>query len=149
MKLWFIFLSTCCLLGKNDFLTPPDNTLTLRVNEIREAKGCLRIAIFNEKDGFLNTQKAIYLKVLEVTDTKVRELTIRNLQIGEYAIAIFHDTNDNGQLDTNWLGIPTEPYGFSNDAGKKWKKPAFDDAKVRLNSDQTIVELKLRSWKER
>lgn len=47
---------------------------------------------------------------------------------GTYAMAVVHDENMNGKLDTNWLGIPTEGYGFSNNAKAVLSAPPFSDA---------------------
>ncbi len=124
------------------------SSLTLKINALQEARGCLRIAIFNREEDFLQINKAVYLKVLEVNDLEPIEYHIEELRQGEYAIAIFHDLNNNGRLDTNFLGVPQEPYAFSNNAGKKWKKPSFHDAKIPLNAASAIVELQLKSWKD-
>lgn len=135
-------------MGKNEHGAPSNCSLVVKVTGIEQARGCLRIALFDRKEHFLKTEKAVYLQVLEVNDTLSKELTIPNLHAGEYALAVFHDTNNNGQLNTNWLGIPTEPYGFSNDAGKKWRKPSFEDSRILLKEPEMVIELPLRSWKE-
>ena len=51
--------------------------------------------------------------------------TIDKLQEGKYSFRLFHDENNNGKLDTNWIGIPTEGYGFSNNAKSSFGPPAF------------------------
>jgi uncharacterized protein (DUF2141 family) len=58
---------------------------------------------------------------------KVRQAQYDFLDIasGTYALAVIHDENSNGKLDTNWLGIPTEGYGFSNDAKALLGAPSF------------------------
>lgn len=149
MKFWLILFPAFCFLGKMELPQNMKSNLTLKINAPEEARGSLRIAIFKHEDDFLNTDKAVYLKVLEVNDLQPVEHQVGQLHYGEYAIAIFHDTNNNGRLDTNWLGIPKEPYAFSNDAGKKWKKPSFQDAKVLLDTENRVVRLQLRTWKAR
>lgn len=63
-----------------------------------------------------------------------------DLKPGPYAIIAFHDVNDNGKLDENWLGVPTEGYGFSNNAEGFMSAPSFKNASVLLgNSDLSIV----------
>ena len=57
---------------------------------------------------------------------------------GKYAVAVFHDENKNGILDKNYLGIPTEAYGFSNNARRTFSAPSFKEAEVILNSDLAI-----------
>jgi uncharacterized protein (DUF2141 family) len=133
---------------KNELAATSHYSLNLHITGIRESRGCLRIALFDSEEHFLNTPEAVYLKVIEVKDTLNRKLTIPDLPEGDYAVAVFHDLNNNERLNTNWLGIPTEPYAFSNDAGKKWRKPNFEDASIRLKERNQLVKLQLRSWKE-
>ncbi len=136
------------MMGKNESPPPSGCSIMLHIMDIKEARGTLRIAVFDSKEHFLNTDSAVYLQVLEVKDTLQQKLHIPGLPAGEYAVAIYHDTNNNGKLNTNWLGVPTEPYAFSNDAGKKWRKPSFEDAKIFVKEPETVVKLQLRSWKE-
>lgn len=53
---------------------------------------------------------------------------------GRYAIRLFHDVDGDGELDSNLMGLPTEPYGTSNDAPPRFGPPAFDDAVFELGS---------------
>ena len=56
---------------------------------------------------------------------------------GVYAIACFHDENDNGKLDTNLIGIPKEGTGASNDAKGSFGPPKFRDAQFKVDGDVT------------
>jgi uncharacterized protein (DUF2141 family) len=47
---------------------------------------------------------------------------------GKYAAVVFHDENADGKFNTNWIGLPKEGYGFSNDASISWRPPNFDEA---------------------
>ena len=62
---------------------------------------------------------------------------------GAYAVAAFHDENGNGKLDRNLLGLPTEPYAFSNDAGRRGA-PTVADAAVQVGPAATTVVLRVR-----
>ncbi len=53
---------------------------------------------------------------------------------GRYAIRLFHDVDGDGELDSNLMGFPTEPYGTSNDAPPRFGPPAFDDAVFELGA---------------
>ncbi len=55
-----------------------------------------------------------------------------DLPAGEFAVAVFHDENDNGELDSNFLGIPTEGYGFSRNATGTFGPPGFSHAAVEV-----------------
>jgi uncharacterized protein (DUF2141 family) len=62
---------------------------------------------------------------------------------GTYAIAVSHDLNDNNVVDTNFLGIPTEGWGVSNNARPKLRAPRFDEAAFKV-SDGRNVQLDIR-----
>ncbi len=61
-----------------------------------------------------------------------------NLMAGEYAISAFHDENDNKKLDTNFVGIPKEPIGISNNAKGFLGPPKYEDAKFKIVEDMVI-----------
>lgn len=67
------------------------------------------------------------------------QLTFTGLTQGRYAIRSFADENGNAQLDTNLVGLPTERYGFSNDARGRMGPPAFDAAAVQVDADRSIA----------
>ena len=61
------------------------------------------------------------------------------LPAGRYVVKSFADENGNAKLDTNLLGLPTERYGFSNDARGRMGPPGFDAAAVPLDADHSIT----------
>jgi uncharacterized protein (DUF2141 family) len=71
------------------------------------------------------------------------EFRVRNVRPGRYAIAVFHDTNGNGKLDRNVIGLPQEPYGFSNDVGRRGF-PSFEGALVTVQDPATVVAVPIR-----
>ncbi|MEP6360832.1 MAG: DUF2141 domain-containing protein, partial [Balneola sp.] len=85
----------------------------LYIEGINELKGEIRIAMFDSKEKY--TKDPIHAIVLPVDSTTII-WTQEMLPFGEYAIAVYHDKNENGKIDTNLLGIPKEDYGFSNNA---------------------------------
>ena len=64
------------------------------------------------------------------------------LKAGRYAVAMYHDVDGDESLDTNMLGIPREPYGFSNNAVGRFGPPSFDDAAVVV-PDEGQVETRV------
>lgn len=81
--------------------------------------------------------------VLNVNDRKL-EWSDDDLPYGNYAIAVYHDKNTNGELDTNLLGIPKEAYGFSNNARGRFGPASWSDAHFTINSKQSemVIEVK-------
>jgi uncharacterized protein (DUF2141 family) len=64
---------------------------------------------------------------------------------GTYAVAVYQDLNQNAQLDSNVFGIPTEPYGFSNNVRPKLRAPSFDETRFAF-FDNMSVNIRLEKW---
>ena len=113
--------------------------LSIHISGISKIKGSLFIAIFRATDDFPVFGKQFKGIVKEV-EGKSQNYTFDDLPEGEYALAIYQDENRNKILDKNLLGIPTEIYGFSNNARRSFSAPSFQEAKFKLNKDlhQTV-----------
>jgi uncharacterized protein (DUF2141 family) len=81
--------------------------------------------------------------VIKVRQTRAR-CDFADIPPGTYALAVFHDENMNGQLDTNRLGIPTEGYGFSNDVKGVFGAPAFSAASFAYDGRTLELTISLR-----
>ena len=66
-------------------------------------------------------------------------LVLRDVPPGRYGVSVMHDRNANGKLDTNIVGIPTEPYGASGDARGRMGPPAFEEAAVDVQGDTALT----------
>jgi uncharacterized protein (DUF2141 family) len=66
-----------------------------------------------------------------------------NLDPGHYAAIVFHDENGNGKLDKNFMGVPTEPYGFSNNVQRFLGPPSFATAAMSLGDGNTAIRIKM------
>ena len=116
--------------------------LSIHISGISKIKGSLFIAIFRATDDFPVFGKQFKGIVKEV-EGKTQNYTFDDLPEGEYALAIYQDENRNKILDKNLLGVPTEIYGFSNNARRSFSAPSFQEAKFKLNKDlQQTVFLK-------
>jgi uncharacterized protein (DUF2141 family) len=65
------------------------------------------------------------------------------LPAGSYAVAVYHDKKNNKNLEKNYLGIPTEAYGFSNNARRTFSAPSFEEASFMV-SDHKIINITLK-----
>jgi uncharacterized protein (DUF2141 family) len=102
--------------------------LKMRITGIKQGKGDILIAVFSGEDGFpSDTKKAIELLRATPVGGKA-ELVLKTLAAGRYAISLFQDTNGDGILNTNLLGIPKEGYGVSNNAFNTFSAPSYKDA---------------------
>jgi uncharacterized protein (DUF2141 family) len=115
----------------------------VKIMSISNRKGTVDCALFASPAGFSreflhSAQNAI---VIKIRNTAAR-CDFEAIPPGTYALAVIHDENSNGKLDTNLLGIPTEGYGFSNDATALLGTPSFSDASFYYNEqslDMTIT----------
>jgi uncharacterized protein (DUF2141 family) len=62
---------------------------------------------------------------------------------GRYALSVLQDMNGNRKLDTNFIGIPTEASGSSNDAPAKWSAPKFKDAVFTVGDEPVNLAIRL------
>jgi uncharacterized protein (DUF2141 family) len=80
--------------------------------------------------------------VIKIRDVQAR-CDFLDIPPGTYALAVIHDENRNGQLDTNRLGIPKEGYGFSNDAKGFFGAPSFSAAKFKYDGQKLELTINL------
>jgi len=106
-------------------------SIKIQVSGIDEVVGQLSIGLFNDPIGFPKKNSNNIGIKLDVTDAAM-EHTFTNLEKGIYAIAIYQDENSNGELDRNFLGMPSEDYVFSNYATGNFGPPSFNDSKFEL-----------------
>lgn len=111
--------------------------LTVTINNIKHIEGSIEIGLFNNGDRFMEEGqafKSVSVKVKGNSETFV----IKDLPKGIYAISLYHDRNSNGKCDRNFLGIPKEPYAFSNNFKPKFSAPTFSDCRFELNKKLSI-----------
>ena len=111
--------------------------LTVNISGIESIKGSVYIAVFSDSESFPVFGKQWRGESISVTK-KLMSYTFKNIPHDTYALAVFHDENNNGILDKNALGIPLEPYGFSRNARSRFSAPPFEDAQFELKGKQSI-----------
>ncbi|MDY7395518.1 DUF2141 domain-containing protein [Aureibaculum sp. 2210JD6-5] len=112
--------------------------LTVTFEGLASDKGKLFVAVYNHEDDFLKTP--FKGEIVEIKNGKAR-VVFTELPKGIYAVSSFHDENDNGKLDTNWVGIPNEPNACSNNAKANLGPPKFKDAKFNLEKSDTSITI--------
>lgn len=121
--------------------TPSTTGLNLKILGIKSNKGKIMIGIFKNDGGFPTIGKQYKGYELEINNYRA-STTIHGLEKGTYAIGVCHDLNSNGKLDKNFLGIPTEPYGFSKNVPVYLSSPDFEDVSFYYDGS-TYLEIKL------
>ncbi len=112
--------------------------LTVTVKNVKDPGGRVMVGLFDTEDEFLKNPrfgKAVKAATGDIT------VVLENVPVGDYAISVIHDRNENDKLDSNFLGMPTEGFGFSKDVMGMFGPPAFEKAKFRLEGDlsQTVT----------
>lgn len=119
--------------------------LTVRIGNIADEDGSVFVALFGSDATF---QKEVrhgqqIPAALRGKDGSLR-VVFADLPPGRYALSVFHDRDGNGKLTTNLMGLPTEPYAFSNDAKGAFGPPRFQDAAFELPADGAGVALSMQ-----
>jgi len=153
-RIFYIQLLFCFLLFNNSCKDKDDDpvistnditTITVKVSKINELKGKLHVALYNnfedwksdvENDGIGNEFKIIREDVTE----NGQKVTFEDVPSGTYAVSMYHDLDDNGELNRNptFELLPAEPYGFSNNVVPRLEAPKFDKCSFTVNEKQSI-----------
>lgn len=119
------------------------NDLILRLTGFPSMDGVVRIAVFDSEESWPdNTGNSIWKTVAEVSGDTL-EVAVEGLEPGRYAVSVFHDRDNDSVLDRNFLGIPTESYGFSNNVRGRTGPPGFSDAVVLYEGAPLLLEIRL------
>ena len=119
--------------------------LAVTIDNITEDEGVLRLAVY-EAAHWLDDDpaKVVAGKALDIAEHQGDEPVVVNLEVepGEYAAVVYHDLNGNRVFDKNLLGIPKEPYAFS-EGYEKLRRPDFEDCKFVVGEDGAAITLTL------
>ena len=116
----------------------------VKILGIRNSTETVACALFESPEGFPEKflKKAANIMVIKIRDKHAR-CDFLNIPPGTYALAVIHDENMDGELGTNWLGIPKEGYGFSNNAKALLRAPSFDAASFPYNGQNLYLTIRL------
>jgi uncharacterized protein (DUF2141 family) len=99
-------------------------------------------AIDNSREVYESEDTVWIGKILSIENKEVI-VVIDSLKYGEYAVRVFHDENKNGKIDSNFLGIPTEDYGYSNDASGWFGPPSWEKAKFIFDKPEMTIDINI------
>jgi uncharacterized protein (DUF2141 family) len=124
--------------GALDNAPPSRPTYSLRVDiQTRSDSGDVFCALWSEPQGYpVDRKKAVHEGMSEAIDEGRTTIRLESIAPGPYALACFHDENANGRLDTNFVGIPSEGTGASNDARGFMGPPSYEDARFIISEDE-------------
>jgi uncharacterized protein (DUF2141 family) len=145
LKLNALLLATFTTLAFANHATAQfKGNLIVDVNDLRDQKGSVCIKVFNGSQGFPNNNdRAVKRECVKITADMMR-FTYRDLPAGNYAVAVFHDTNGDGAMQRNAAGMPTEGYGFSNNPVVKTSAPKYGQAVFLLAGRNTRIQVRMK-----
>ena len=116
----------------------------VKILKIRNSTGTVACALFDSPEGFPNEflRFATNIMIIKIRKSQAR-CDFEDIPPGKYAMAVVHDENMNGKLDANWIGIPVEGYGFSNDAKALLGAPSFSDASFLYDGQNVDMTMSL------
>ena len=118
--------------------TAQANRMRVEITGLRSDKGKVLCALFTSANDFpKNIDKAVAHAKAEIARGQA-VCEFRDIAVGTYAVSIFHDENSNGKLDTNFMGIPREGVGASNNAVGHFGPPRFSAAAVQFSGANSI-----------
>lgn len=125
------------------FAQPSSPGIHVNIPNIKNSTGNIVCGIFESPEGFpnkfLSSARVIIIRKIQKTEA---QCDFSDIPPGTYAIAVIHDEDMNGELDTNWFGVPTEGYGFSNTTIDEFGAPAFSASSFPY--DGQYIDLTIR-----
>jgi uncharacterized protein (DUF2141 family) len=118
--------------------------LTITIGKISPRGGILRLGLYDQAGYPDDDSKPIASADIPVSGSDMT-VTLKDIPPGRYAIESLQDINGNGKMDSSWIGLPEEPYGFSRDARPFLSKPSFDAVAFTLQPGQNSITLHLQN----
>lgn len=123
-----------------------EGKIHLLVENIKKVKGTLKYSLSNSSKEF-GSKKAVESSFkrdsVKVTGKKMK-IILDGIPHGNYAVSVFHDENDNDNLDLDLLDVPIEGFGHSNNPKTQKRAPSFNEAKFQLRSNEKLIKVILR-----
>jgi uncharacterized protein (DUF2141 family) len=117
---------------------PKKTTLTVTIQNVQAKTGTVRIAVMKACKKFPDC-KPDDTVIIDAKNALIQKAF--SVEPGEYAVAVYHDRNANGELDKRIFGIPKEPYGFSNNFRPRLSAPTFNDCKIVVGSGGKSISI--------
>ena len=109
-------------------------TLTVVLTNVPESEGTIMLQVMSGEAEFRGEADVI-ASIMQRAQAGKMSFSTTSLPQGEYAVRVMHDLNGNGELDANFVGMPTEPWAFSNNAMGNFGPPKWDDVKFTLEGE--------------
>jgi uncharacterized protein (DUF2141 family) len=128
-----LFIPTLLFIYSLGFAQNPN--LTITVQNLKNNNGLLTVELYNSKEKFLKTA---YKSDSVAIKSNTALVTFIGIPKAEYTVMVYHDENNNGKLDKNFIGMPKEPVACSNNAKGFMGPPKYEDVKFTITADKKI-----------
>ena len=135
-----VILTSLMLVGVFISSYGQNSNITVKVSEIEKTKGPIYFMLYKSSEGFPSENDKAYKSGKVENYGSNATYTFKDVPKGEYAVAFYQDENNNGEMDSNFLGIPKESVGASNMTG--FGKPSFKKSKFKLEGSDKSLYLK-------
>jgi uncharacterized protein (DUF2141 family) len=136
----FLLQFTATFSQINNFDKVERGTINIKISGFENDLGNCWFALDNSKEVYESKNSVFIGKILPIVSRSVF-IRLDSLEYGEYAIRVFHDENSNGKIDLNFLGIPTEDYGYSNNVSSWFGPPRWEKASFVFNQSEMQLEI--------
>ena len=159
IRLSLLFVSLICLPVFSQDTEPANDAdekgIIVELNGIQSENGIIRVGLFDSKKQFDSfdprrepEKQGKVSRVIEVPAKNAKEgklqLRIAKVEDGEYVVAAYHDEDSNGKLNSTRIGLPTEKYGFSRNARRRFGLPSYKSAKIKVGPKERLIEFKFK-----
>ena len=118
--------------------------VTVKATGFKNQTGPALVYLWKRTDTFPNkTENAFKTESAKIEGTSVT-VVFKDVEPGEYAVSITHDENNNGKMDTGFMGKPKEGYGASNNPKNKLSAPSFDQCKFTLDASGKTIDIEMK-----
>jgi uncharacterized protein (DUF2141 family) len=124
--------------------TANTTNLTVTVNGLRNQNGQICLSLFSQSEGFPGKSDRAVATQCIAANAASHSAIFQNLNPGQYAVALFHDVNEDSKLNTGIFGIPKEGFGFSQNPRIGTNAPRFEDTAFLLTPQNTQIQIQLK-----
>lgn len=142
-----LFITVGCLLMASGMMTKTvagsfqGSEIRVKVNGIERVQGTIKAALDSRAVDFDSATNTPFREKVVPVEAKTVSFEFSEIPPGTYAIRLFHDENDDGKLNTNLFGVPTEPYGISQNARARFGLPGFDEASFPVKEAPVTLDI--------
>lgn len=146
MRKLFIFLVSLALCAQygDAYAAEGPFRITVLMEQFKGDNGAALVALYDSAKGFPGDRQHAVKKAKTTVSSRVAQVIFEGLPAGEYAISVFHDEDGDGALGKNFIGIPTEGYGTSNNQKPGLSHPSYEKARFFIVGGNVSLKITMR-----